>query len=138
MTILNGARRSYSLPIPSKEPTMSAPATTFEPMLIQIAEVASRSPLWLWPGMIPAGKLTVLDGDPGVGKSLCAIDLAARVSRDGVMPDGSTGLDGEVLLVTDETIGDTVRPHLEAASADLNRVSVLRAVCEGKKEVPFL
>src|SRR5262249_190833 len=45
---------------------------------------------------------------------------------------------GEVILVTDETIGDTVRPHLEAAGADLNRVSVLLAVCEGKKEAPFL
>jgi predicted ATP-dependent serine protease len=36
---------------------------------------------WLWPGRIPAGKLTVLDGDPGLGKSTLLCELAARISR---------------------------------------------------------
>ena len=53
--------------------------------------VRSRPVEWLWPGWIPLGKLTVLDGDPGVGKSTLLIDLAARLSRDGVMPDGVLG-----------------------------------------------
>src|SRR5437870_4013905 len=55
----------------------------------------SRAVKWLWPGWIPAGKLTVLDGDPGVGKSLLIMDLAARVSTTGVMPDGSQGIQGD-------------------------------------------
>lgn len=42
---------------------------------------------WLWPGRIPLGKLTVISGAPGLGKSLLALDIAARVTRGGDWPD---------------------------------------------------
>ena len=43
---------------------------------------------WLWPGRIPLGKVTLLVGDPGLGKSLVTIDIAASVSRGMSFPDG--------------------------------------------------
>ena len=56
-----------------------------------MSTVAARPVEWLWPGWIALGKLTVLDGDPGMGKSTLLLDLAARLSRDGLMPDGTVG-----------------------------------------------
>ncbi len=41
---------------------------------------------WLWPGRIPLGQVTMLDGDPGLGKSCVAIDVAARLTRGHAMP----------------------------------------------------
>lgn len=82
---------------------------------------------WLWPSFLPAGKLAVLDGDPGLGKSTVTIDLAARVSRGLPMPDGSGGgVAGVVLLSSAEDgLSDTLRPRLDAAGADLSKVATL-------------
>ena len=45
------------------------------------SDIAPERLQWLWPGRIPLGKVTVIAGDPGLGKSLVTLDLAARVSR---------------------------------------------------------
>jgi len=100
--------------------------------VLRLAEVAPRAVRWLWPGRVPLGKLTVLDGDPGLGKSTVVLDLAARVSRGAPLPDDSLGdLRGAasvVLLCDEDGIADTVRPRLEAAGADLTRVVAVTAV----------
>ncbi len=84
---------------------------------------------WLWPGWIPLGKLTVLDGDPGVGKSTLLLDLAARLSRDGVMPDGARGpLGAALILSAEDGEEDTIRPRLEAAGGVAGRLFTLPAV----------
>jgi hypothetical protein len=117
---------------------MAAPNAILEPIVLSLEHVASRAPAWLWPNFIPAGALTVLDGDPTAGKSILAVELAARVSKDGVMPDGSTGLGGELILITNEPLAKTVRPRLEAAGADFKRITVLRTMSDGGNDVPFL
>ncbi len=61
------------------------------PQVLALADVARERVAWLWPGRVPLGKLTVLDGDPGMGKSAVTLDLAARVSRGATMPDGVRG-----------------------------------------------
>ena len=79
---------------------------------------------WLWEPYLARGKLAVLDGDPGIGKTLLALDLAARLSRGGPLPGGKS-LDRPhttLLLTADDPAADTVRPRLEAAGADLDRV----------------
>jgi hypothetical protein len=86
----------------------------------------SREVSWVWRRRIPLAKITIIDGDPNLGKSVIAnADLAARVSTGDEMPDGSVGL-GEprsvVLVVAEDDIGDTVRPRLEAAGADIANV----------------
>jgi AAA domain len=91
---------------------------------------------WLWPRRIPLGKLTMLEGHPGLGKSTVSLDLAARVSRDGRMPDGSVGLAGPVVTLTAEDgLGDTWRPRLEVAGADLARVFAVKAVITTEDEL---
>jgi hypothetical protein len=79
---------------------------------------------WLWPGRIPLGKLTVVEGDPAVGKSTLTLVLAARVTTGSGWPDGQpgTGAASVLLLSAEDGLADTIRPRLEAAGADLDRV----------------
>jgi hypothetical protein len=106
---------------------------------------------WLWPRRIPLGTLTLLIGDPGVGKSLLVADLAARVSAGLGWPDENTGPSaptasetkeaetravrrpfpqGVVLVCPEDGAADTLRPRLAAAGADLARVCILEGVSE--------
>ena len=75
----------------------------YEPDAIRLSEVTPERVTWLWPGRLPRGKVVVLDGDPGLGKSTIAEDLAARTSTGSPMPDGHR-LDGPagVVLLTAE------------------------------------
>ncbi len=97
------------------------------PLLEQtLVDVEQEKVEWLWPGRIPLGKLTILDGDPGLGKSTIALDLAARVSTNGHMPDGTRGIVSDVLILSvEDGLADTIRPRLEAAGADLNRIHAI-------------
>jgi hypothetical protein len=80
---------------------------------------------WLWPGYIPFGKVTVLDGDPGLGKSTIMIDVAARISRRLPLPNGKTHAPmGTVLLMGEDGAGDTIVPRLINAEADLERIAI--------------
>lgn len=110
------------------------------PVGILLSDVQSERVSWLWQGYIPLGKLAVLDGDPGQGKSTLAFNLAARVSTGRVMPDGSGGGQpgGAVILSAEDGLGDTIRPRLEAAGADLNRIVALPSCPDndGQEEHP--
>jgi len=86
--------------------------------------VAPERVEWLWSRRIPFGKLTILDGDPGLGKTALTLDLAARVSRGAPLPDDPEAPwpAAHVLLVNAEDgAGDTIRPRLDAAGADVSR-----------------
>jgi hypothetical protein len=102
--------------------------------VVTLSDVEVEAVRWLWPGRIPYGKLTVLEGDPGLGKSQLTLALAAAVTTGGALPgcEGGDAVAGEpasVLLLTGEDgLSDTVRPRLEAASGDPSRVHVLQGV----------
>lgn len=104
------------------------------PILTCVADVTPESVKWLFPGRIPLGKLTIVEGDPGLGKSTLLVDIAARLTIDGVMPDGThgdvIGPANVVILSAEDGAGDTIRPRLEAAGADLRRAFILEAVEE--------
>jgi putative DNA primase/helicase len=89
---------------------------------------------WLWPGRIPLGKLSLFAGDPGLGKSLITLDIAARVTCGREWPDGTANTQpGSVIILSAEDgPGDTIRPRLEAAGADLSKAHVLVAVRRSK------
>jgi hypothetical protein len=73
---------------PEWEPSSSVADTSdeFDDVGTFLSDVVEESVEWLWEGRIPLGKLTVIDGDPGTGKSTLTIDLAARVSTGRDMP----------------------------------------------------
>lgn len=82
---------------------------------------------WVWPGYIPRGKLTTVEGDPGDGKSTLTIDLVARWSTGMQMPDGaaSGGPYTAMMISAEDDPEDTVVPRLIAAGADRHRVYLL-------------
>jgi hypothetical protein len=97
----------------------------------RLVDLERRPVTWLWQRWVPLGKLTLLDGDPGLGKSTVLLDLAARVSHKGHMPDGSQGVRGHVVILSAEDgVEDTIRPRLEAAGAVLEHVHTLPSVNE--------
>jgi hypothetical protein len=99
---------------------------------ILLSEVEQEQVEWLWQGRIPLGKLCILDGDPGLGKSTITLDLAARVSTGREMPDSTPGVTGGVVVLTvEDGLADTVQPRLLVHGADLTRILALPTVGEG-------
>jgi KaiC/GvpD/RAD55 family RecA-like ATPase len=92
---------------------------------VSFASVQRESVSWLWPGRIPLGMLTLLMGDPGLGKSLLTTMLAANVSRAGA---------DVLLLSAEDHKGATIRPRLDAAGADLHRVHHVEVRRDGVEE----
>ncbi|MCC6581443.1 MAG: AAA family ATPase [Phycisphaeraceae bacterium] len=104
-----------------------APVDDTGPMLIRMSDVEPREVRWLWPGRIPLGRLTLLVGRPGEGKSFVTMDLAARITNGSSWPDGGVCDAGDVILITGEDDpADTIRPRLDAHGANVNRVHLLR------------
>ncbi len=111
--------------------TESEDGTAAVAWVSDLSKVTPRGVGWLWQGRVPLGKVTLLVGDPGRGKSLLALDMAARISRGAPWPDalgGSAPLGRTILLSAEDDIEDTIRPRLDALGADPSRICVLRAV----------
>jgi RecA-family ATPase len=92
------------------------------------SELTPRSVDWLVPGRLPLGYCTLLEGDPGLGKSLIALDLCARLSTGRPWPDGSPspGPANAVFINREDGTDAVVLVRLKALGADLTRVFVPR------------
>jgi hypothetical protein len=103
-------------------PASDSPAVSFVP----ITRLVQQEVQFLWPGRLALGKLAILDGDPGLGKSLVTLDLCARVTTGRPFPDNSPGAEpGNVLVLNGEDgAEDTIRPRLHALGADQERVFI--------------
>lgn len=113
--------------------TISDPDDHRGPWAVRAASMIPRETVeWVWPGRIPAGKLTVIEGDPATAKSTMTLDLTARVTRGSAWPDGEAGRSpaSVLLLSAEDGWGDTIRPRLEAAEADLDR-----CICVAARQV---
>jgi len=103
------------------------------PDLRPMSDFAPADVPWLWPHVIPVGKITLVIGDPGVGKTFFALDVAARVSQGDPWPDdpplAPLPRPAEVLLVSaEDNPRDTLAPRLEAQAADLERITCLAGI----------
>lgn len=112
------------------ESTGGATRTTPQPVGVLASTVQPERVVWLWRGRLAAGKQTLLDGDPGLGKSTLSLDIAARITTGAVMPGEDTLRDprGVVLLSAEDGAADTIVPRLVAAGADLERVFIMTGV----------
>lgn len=109
-------------------------ATDVDPVvsLCRASEVKMEPITWLWDGWLARGKLHVLAGVPGLGKTTLSLALAATISRGGLWPDGAKCREpGNVLIWSGEDgINDTLAPRLAAMGADLSRVHFVKDVTE--------
>jgi putative DNA primase/helicase len=114
--------------------TMTAsPIWDLDPVGVMLSAVEPEEVRWLWERRIPLGKLTVVDGNPGDGKSVLMTDLAARVSKGRGWPDGAQCILGGALICSAEDgVADTIVPRAVAAGGDLSRVLALSTVPDGE------
>lgn len=122
-------RLTATAPIWTREDEATAPTPRHAPRLIRMSDVEPSEIRWLWPGRIPLGRLTLLVGRPGDGKSFLTAHLAANVSRGRAWIDGSPCPLGSVVLCSaEDDPADTIAPRLIAHDADRERVHLLAGV----------
>jgi hypothetical protein len=93
--------------------------------ILWLHQVDPQRVSWLWQGRLPRGKLVILDGDPGVGKSTVVIDWIARISTGTPWPDETACRKGKALIMSAEDgAADTIRPRLDAAGGDPENVAL--------------
>jgi putative DNA primase/helicase len=93
---------------------------------------------WLWNGWLAKGKLHILAGVAGTGKTTIALSLAAIITTGGRFPDQTLAPVGDVAIWSGEDgIGDTLAPRLSAAKADMKRVHFIRGVSVAGDKRPF-
>lgn len=98
-----------------------------------LSEVESQQIKWLWYPFIPYGKLSIVQGDPGDGKSTLILNIAAKLSR-GECIDENMNITEPVNVIyqtAEDGLADTVKPRLEAANADCSRISIIDEVLGG-------
>jgi len=114
------------------------PQTPLTPQLTRMSSVVKTRIEWIAPGRLAVGKLTMMDGDPGLGKSTMALEWAALMSRgEPILGGPKTDPRGVVLISDEDDLGDTTVPRLEAAGADLSRICQLHMIDdEGNESLP--
>ena len=99
-----------------------------------LADVEPQNVTWLWPSRIPRGKLSEIVGDPGEGKSWLVTELVGLLTTGRSLPGGlDSGRSPEtvLLLSAEDGAGDTIRPRLDRAGADVSRVNLLDGIEDG-------
>ena len=98
-----------------------------ENTLTLYSDITPREVKWIWYPYIPAGKITILQGDPGDGKSTMMMHLIAEISKGGKLPDGrEIGRPHRVIYqCSEDGVRDTIRPRLEECGADLSNIAFI-------------
>ena len=95
--------------------------------LINMADVEATEVEWLWYPYIPYGKITILQGDPGEGKTTLVLNLAAMLSKGQELPESYSAAEpiNIIYQTAEDGLSDTVKPRLVAANADYSRITVI-------------
>lgn len=106
----------------------------------RLADVEPEQITWMWHGFLPHKKLVIVDGMPGVGKSTLTADIAAKVSTGASFPCGTENrARGVLFLAVEDGVADTIRPRVEAAGGDVERVYSMAGVqTQGQESSPDL
>lgn len=118
-TLLNGSTAARS----------NVPSTS-NLVIRRVSDIPATAIRWLWPNRIATGKLTMLAGEPGLGKSQLTCWITATVTTGGFWPDNADQalIGSTIILSAEDDAADTIRPRLEAARADIEKVHVISAV----------
>ncbi len=103
--------------------------------IVRMSEVETQAVQWLWKPFIPFGKVTIVQGNPGEGKTTFALRLAAACTNHKLFP-GMDDLEpfNVIYQTAEDGLGDTVKPRLLEAEADLSKVLVID---ESEQELSF-
>jgi putative DNA primase/helicase len=105
---------------------------------LRSSDIVSKPIDWLWEGKIAKGKVTMIAGDPGLGKSQTTIFLAGVVSNGGIFPGGYKCKQGGVLFFSaEDDPEDTINPRLQAVGANREKIGIFSTVNRKGKEKFF-
>ena len=91
--------------------------------LVYYNDIESRSVSWLWYPYIPYGKITIVQGDPGEGKTTFVLSLLSILSTGGTLPDSDVHISGNAIYQNSEDDNkDTIKPRLEKHGADCSKI----------------
>jgi hypothetical protein len=109
------------------------------PILINLDSIIGEEVEWLWFNRIPMGKLSLIVGDPGLGKSFLTIYLASHVTNGKPWPDTKESIPkGSVIILTAEDgLADTVRIRADVAAANVKNIKILEGVISKDGEKQF-
>ncbi len=95
--------------------------------MIKMSEIQAQEVKWLWYPFIPFGKLTIVQGDPGDGKTTMILNLAARLSKGGCFEEGAGVVEPMKVIyqTAEDGLADTVKPRIEKAGADCEQILVI-------------
>jgi len=116
------------------------------PMSLRMSDVKEEDIKWLWRNYIPSESITLINGDPDAGKSWWALDLASRVTRGAIWPDGTRGnAPANVYYMTyEDVIAKQVKKRIRTLGADQDRffafnseypLNILLSEEEGRKHL---
>lgn len=94
--------------------------------IVTMRDIEAEPVHWLWEPYVPAGKITIIQGDPGDGKTTLALAIAANVTTGSALPgSGSTDPVSVIFQTAEDGLADTIKPRLEQFGADCGRVHVI-------------
>ena len=105
--------------------------------LIQMSSVQAEEVKWLWSPYVPLGKLTIVQGDPGEGKTTLVLAVIASLTRGEALSEYAEAAPPMTVIyqTAEDGLADTIKPRLEAMGADCSRVFVID---ESRKELSML
>ena len=95
--------------------------------LFSMEEIQAEEVKWLWYPYLPRGKLTIVQGDPGEGKTTFVLAVIAALTCGEALPETEQALEpiNVIYQTAEDGLADTIKPRLEAAGADCSRVLVI-------------
>ena len=95
--------------------------------IISLSEIKTEEVKWLWYPYIPFGKVTIVQGDPGEGKTTFVLSVIAALTCGEALPECETGLPpmNVIYQTAEDGLADTIKPRLEAVGADCSRVQTI-------------
>lgn len=114
----------------------ASPSPISSLQILNMAKIQAQAINWLWSGWLPLGKLTILAGAGGCGKTNLLLALIATITTEGVFPDGTKcDTSGKVLIYsTEDDPNDTLLPRLIANGADLSKIDFIAGRINEKGE----
>lgn len=110
------------------------PKTKFKPVLMWACEVKAEEVSWVWHPYMPAGRITMLDGDPGLGKSFLMLAVAAKLTNGELMYDNGHPKPRNVIYMSAEDSTGLLKSRFERLHGDATRLCFLPFASDGKLE----